>query len=285
MSSDRPVTTRFAPSPTGLLHLGSGFAALIAYDLARAHGGRFVLRIENIDHGRCKKEFEHQILDDLAWLGLTWETPVRRQSEHMDLYQTYLQTLIDRGLTYRCFCTRKDIAKEIAQMPSAPHGPEGPIYPGTCRELSEAEVERRIDANQAFAWRLDWQKALAYLQEGGRDNFFFNETGAGPKGETGHQSVDPGLFGDIIIARKDVGVSYHLAVTVDDHLQDITLVTRGNDLFPASHIQRLLQAVAGVGHPRLSSPQIDLARKWTASGQARQRPDHQGITSERANIW
>ena len=249
MSSDQPIITRFAPSPTGLLHVGSGFAALVAHDIARAQGGHFLLRIENIDHGRCREEFETQILDDLAWLGLTWETPIRRQSEHMELYQAHLQTLIDRGLTYRCFCTRKDIAKEIANMPSAPQGPEGPIYPGTCRGLSQTEIDTRLHAKQPFAWRLDWQKAMNYLRETGRNNLFFNETGAGPTGETGHQSVDPGLFGDIVIARKDVGVSYHLAVTVDDHLQGITLVTRGNDLFPASHIQRLLQAVLGLNMP------------------------------------
>ena len=241
----RPETTRFAPSPTGHLHLGTAYSALVAETQARKTDGRFLLRIEDIDEGRCRPEFEAQILEDLAWLGLTWEEPVRRQSEHLELYRTHLNRLIDQGLAYRCFCTRKEIAAEIARMPSAPHGPEGAIYPGTCKRLSDDAVAAKIALGQAYAWRLDCDAAIRTI---GTD-LTFDERGKGPAGQHGLQTTDAAIFGDIVLGRKDVGVSYHLAVTIDDHVQGVTLVTRGEDLFAAASIQRLLQALLGLNTP------------------------------------
>ena len=243
--SPRPETTRFAPSPTGYLHLGTAYSALVAHDEARKTGGRFLLRIEDIDTGRCRPEFDAQILDDLTWLGLRWDSTVRRQSDHLDLYGSHLTRLIKRDLAYRCFCTRKDIAAEIARMPSAPHGPDGAIYPGTCKELSDEAIAEKIALGQAFAWRLDSQAARATLDT----PLTFDERGGGPGGQSGQQTADPGIFGDIVLARKDVGVSYHLAVTVDDHVQGVTLVTRGEDLFAATSIQRLLQTLLDFDTP------------------------------------
>jgi len=243
--ASRPVTTRFAPSPTGYLHLGTAYSALVAEAQARERGGRFLLRIEDIDQGRCRPEFEEQILDDLAWLGLTWEEPVRRQSAHLDLYRSHLTTLIDQGLAYRCFCTRKEIAEEVANMPSAPHGPEGALYPGTCRGLSEDAIAAKIALGTPFAWRLDGAEAITRVAT----PLTFTEAGRGPAGETGTQTADPAAFGDIVLGRKDVGVSYHLAVTVDDHLQGVTLVTRGEDLFAATSIQLVLQQLLGFDPP------------------------------------
>jgi len=241
----RPVTTRFAPSPTGYLHLGTAYSALVAERQARDNKGTFLLRIEDIDDGRCRAEFEGQMLDDLGWLGLTWEEPVRRQSEHLDLYRSHLTALIDQGLAYRCFCTRKEIADEVANMPSAPHGPEGALYPGTCKRLSEDAVAAKIALGKPFAWRLDCTAAMTRLTQ----PLTFTECGRGPGGETGIQVADPAAFGDIVLGRKDVGVSYHLAVTVDDALQGVTLVTRGEDLFAATSIQRLLQKLLGLDTP------------------------------------
>lgn len=243
--SSRPVTTRFAPSPTGYLHLGTAYSALVAEAQARENKGTFLLRVEDIDQGRCRPEFEKQILEDLTWLGVRWEAPVRRQSEHLDLYRSHLTTLIDQGLAYRCFCTRKEITEEVANMPSAPHGPEGALYPGTCKGLSEDAVAAKIALGKAFAWRLDCAEAMRRVTA----PLTFTECGRGPQGETGPQLADPGAFGDIVLGRKDVGVSYHLAVTVDDDLQGVTLVTRGEDLFAATSIQLLLQKLLGLNTP------------------------------------
>jgi glutamyl-Q tRNA(Asp) synthetase len=227
--------TRFAPSPTGLLHLGHARSALVGWQAARDSGGRFLLRIEDIDVGRCREEFVTAIFEDLAWLGLTWEQPVRRQSQHLGDYRVALGALQQRGLVYPCFCTRADIAAAA----SAPHGPEGVIYPGTCRHLSEPERARRIAAGQAYALRLDAGKALA---------------STGPltwhDEEAGDVAAEPLSLGDVVLARKDTPTSYHLSVTVDDHLQGITLVTRGVDLFHATHIHCLLQALLGYATPR-----------------------------------
>ena len=242
------LTTRFAPSPTGLLHLGHAYAALIAYDLAKVKGGRFLLRIEDIDAGRCRREFENAIFEDLVWLGLEWETPVRRQSEHLDLYREKLEALKARGVVYPCFCTRKEIAEEIARMGSAPQGPEGAPYPGTCRRLSADEREARIASGEPHTLRL-WVEAAAAALDPHRP-LTFTETGRGSRGEHGQVPADLFLFGDIVLGRKDVGVSYHLAVTVDDHFQGVTMVTRGEDLFPATHVQRLLQELLGFSSPR-----------------------------------
>jgi glutamyl-Q tRNA(Asp) synthetase len=243
------IVTRFAPSPTGLLHLGHAFAALTA---ARA-GERFLVRIEDIDTTRCRPEFEAAIFEDLGWLGLKWETPVLRQSERFPAYRDALHALGSRGLVYPCFCTRKEIAEEIARAGEAPHGPEGPNYPGTCRGLSASEQQRRIDEGAAYTLRLD--TARAALEAG---ELWFDESGAGPQQERGRISVQPALFGDIVLSRKETPAAYHLAVVVDDAFQGVTLVTRGNDLFSATHVQRLLQALLGFPAPRYAHHRLIL---------------------------
>jgi glutamyl-Q tRNA(Asp) synthetase len=232
------VVTRFAPSPTGLLHLGHAFAALFAESRAREAKGRFLLRIEDIDRTRCRSEFEAALIEDLAWLGLVWETPVRRQSEHMDDYAAALARLDAVHLLYPCFCTRRAIAAEIAAAAAAPHGPDGPIYPGTCRALTEAERHERVAAGTPYALRLDVAKAS---RRAGRLSWIDRERG--------EQVARPEIFGDVVLARKDTPASYHLAVTVDDALQGVTLVTRGEDLFAATHVHRLLQALLGLPTP------------------------------------
>jgi glutamyl-Q tRNA(Asp) synthetase len=241
------IVTRFAPSPTGFLHLGHAYAALSAYEAARAGGGRFILRIEDIDTTRCRREFEYAIFDDLRWLGIAWEEPVRRQSEHFADYALALAKLKTAGLVYPCFCTRKEIAAEIARAgmaPSASESLEG-MYPGTCRSLSEGERARRIAGGKVYALRLD--VATARARHAGV--LAFVEHGRGPNGETGNQTAQPEFSGDIVLARKELPTSYHLAVVVDDALQGVTLVTRGQDLFPATGIQRLLQALLGFPVP------------------------------------
>jgi glutamyl-Q tRNA(Asp) synthetase len=240
------ITTRFAPSPSGALHLGHAYAAIFAHDLAVGQGGRFLVRIEDIDRGRCRREFEAAIFEDLAWLGLHWQKPVRRQSEHQDDYQRALNTLEALGVLYPCFCTRKDIAAEIAASPSAPHGPDGPLYPGLCRHLDPAERAERQASGQAFALRLD---VAAALERTGSE-LRFEERLAGPDGETGSVVARPQELGDVVIARKDIGTSYHLAVTVDDAVQGVTDVSRGRDLFHATHVHRLLQALLELPVPR-----------------------------------
>ncbi|MBI3676373.1 MAG: tRNA glutamyl-Q(34) synthetase GluQRS [Proteobacteria bacterium] len=242
------VVTRFAPSPTGYLHLGHAFAALTAFEAAKASAkscdGRFVLRIEDIDRSRCRYEYEAAILDDLAWIGLSWEWPCLRQSERFEAYRAALASLNAQGLLYPCFCTRKDIAEEIARAVEAPHGPEGPHYPGTCRALSQEERARNIASGIPYAMRLDVTSAAARAGD-----LTFEEGGAGPNAERGTIKVEPNLFGDIVLARKDAPAAYHLAVVVDDAFQGVTLVTRGNDLFAATHVQRLLQALLGLPEP------------------------------------
>ena len=239
------IVTRFAPSPTGFLHVGHAFAALTAHRAAEANRGRFLLRIEDIDTTRCRAEYEQAIKDDLLWLGLEFEEPVRRQSEHFVDYAAALKALDERGLLYPCFCTRKEIADEIARAAEAPHGPDGPLYPGTCRHLPPVVRQARLAAGQSFALRFDIAKAVAALAR----PLTFVEQGAGPAGETGEQVVHSALFGDVVLARKDSPTSYHLAVAIDDALQGVTLVTRGHDLFHATHVQRLLQACLGYEPP------------------------------------
>ncbi len=238
------MKTRFAPSPTGYLHLGHAFAALTAYDAARAPGSAFVVRVEDIDRPRCRPEYEAAILEDLAWLGLEWEQPVRRQSEHFDDYAAALARLDRLGVLYPCFCTRREIAEEIARAVDAPHGPEGPLYPGTCRDLPPERRAARMKTGR-YALRLDIAKAREHLQLPIR----FDERGRGPAGERGRRRVEPDLLGDVVVARKDLPASYHLAVVVDDALQGIELVTRGEDLFHATHIQRVLQDLLGLPAP------------------------------------
>jgi glutamyl-Q tRNA(Asp) synthetase len=231
------AVTRFAPSPTGYLHLGHAYAAFKAH----AAGERFLLRIEDIDITRCRPEFDAAIHADLAWLGLGWETPVLRQSGRFAAYRGALETLEARGLLYPCFCTRAEIAREIAKASEAPHGPEGALYPGTCRHLSPQIRQARIAQGEAYALRLDAAKAAAQAGV-----LFFDERGSGAQGRI---AVDPVLFGDIVLARKDTPSAYHLAVVVDDAFQGVNLVTRGRDLFAATHVQRLLQALLGLPAP------------------------------------
>jgi glutamyl-Q tRNA(Asp) synthetase len=239
------IVTRFAPSPTGFLHLGHAFAALMAYRAAGRSRGRFLLRIEDIDRTRCHPKYEQAIKDDLSWLGLPFEEPVRRQSEHFADYAAALNILAERDLLYPCFCTRKEIADEIARAAEAPHGPDGPLYPGTCRRLSPDVRSARMAAGESYALRLDVEKAEASVD----GPITFIEQGAGPAGESGEQVVRPALFGDVVLARKELPASYHLAVVVDDALQGVTLVTRGHDLFHATHVHRLLQACLGYEPP------------------------------------
>lgn len=231
------VVTRFAPSPTGRLHVGHGASALMAHDFARAAGGRFLLRIEDIDQGRCRAEHVQTILDDLRWLGIDWDGPVLFQSERMAVYADALDQLKAMGVVYPCFCTRADIAREIAASQSAPHGPDGPLYPGTCRELPEA-VRSVRQATEDHAWRIDMKRALAF---------------AGPLDWhdqwEGRIVADPLSLGDVVLARKDVATSYHLAVVIDDAAQGVTDVVRGVDLFHATHVHRLLQSLLGLPTP------------------------------------
>jgi glutamyl-Q tRNA(Asp) synthetase len=236
--------TRFAPSPTGLLHAGHAFSALTAFEAARAARGRFLLRIEDIDATRARPAFEAAIYRDLAWLGLSWEQPVRRQSEHLDDYAAALYRLRERGLLYRCFRTRREIAEAAT---SAPHG-AGPDQGFRGGPLPAGEEAARLAEGQPFAWRLSLDAARSAL--GDRwDGLAFVEEGEGPAGEQGLIAADPGGHGDIVLARKDVGVAYHLAVVVDDALQGVTHVIRGQDLFEAAHVQRLLQALLDLPTP------------------------------------
>lgn len=239
------IVTRFAPSPTGLLHLGHAFAAIVAFQ----GGDDFVLRIEDIDAARSRDHFIEAIFLDLKWLGLSWDEPVLRQSARMDAYRAALDQLED--LTYPCFCTRADIAREIAGAgdaphAGAPHGNKGPLYPGTCRTLTAGERRARMAAGEPYAIRLDVAAAaaltgpLTFLEHGRR------------------YAVHPGLFGDVVIARKDLPTSYHLSVVVDDARQGVNLVTRGEDLLPATHVQRLLQALLALPEPQYAHHRLIL---------------------------
>ena len=228
------TVTRFAPSPTGHLHLGHAHSALVGWHRARAEAGRFLLRIEDIDPARCRPEFEAAILEDLGWLGLDWDGPVRRQSDHLADYQASLDQLRGMGLLYPCFCSRKDIAAAVA----APHGPEGPVYPGTCRKQPADLVRMRQERGDPYALRLDVAKAQAVT---GRLSFVDEREGT--------VEARPEILGDVVLARRDAPASYHLCVTVDDHLQGVTLVTRGVDLFHATHIHRILQAILDLNVP------------------------------------
>lgn len=254
--------SRFAPSPTGLLHLGHAWSAIAAHDRARQDGGRFLLRIEDIDGTRSREEYVGAIERDLAWLGLTWDGPVVRQSHRLALYDAALERLKALGLLYPCFCTRAEIAASL----SAPHGDAGPVYPGTCRHLSAEERQRRL-AGEQHAWRLDIVAAIAVAsrvpaeagaqratrdardpglllsQEDDTTNLTWYDELAGTVVAT------PEIHGDVILARKDAPASYHLAVTVDDAAQGVTHVVRGRDLFGATHVHRLLQALLDLPTP------------------------------------
>ncbi len=244
MSSRPRVRSRFAPSPTGPLHLGHAFAAIFAHDLARAAGGTFLLRIEDIDRQRSKPEWEAAICDDLGWLGLDWPRPVMRQSDRLPAYAAALDRLWAEGLLYPCSCTRRDIAEALRAPQEGAPGPDGPVYPGTCRPAQPPSGPRPDRATL----RLDMAAAVARIGAVG-----FDETGAGPEGQHGHIETGPaalvGGIGDVVVARRDFGTSYHLSVVVDDAAQAITHVTRGADLFAATAIHVVLQKLLHLPTP------------------------------------
>jgi len=243
-----PPVFRFAPSPNGYLHLGHAFSALVNFDMARAAGGRLLLRIEDIDRARCRPQFEAAIFEDLGWLGVTWAADVRRQSQHFQTYRAALDRLAARGLIYPSFESRAEIVQLVAEREKEapwPRDPDGaPLYPGDAKHLSRAERAKRIAAGAPFALRLDMQHALA--QMGALE---WQETGRGPAGETGTIAAAPQAWGDVVLARKEAPTSYHLAVVVDDALQGITHVVRGEDLFWSTSAHRLLQQLLGLPAP------------------------------------
>ena len=243
-----PPVFRFAPSPNGHLHLGHAFSALVNFDLARESGGRLLLRIEDIDATRCKPEFEAAIYEDLAWLGMSWETPVRRQSEHLAQYREALEKLSAQGLIYPAFESRAEIAKLVAEREADdpwPRDPDGaPLYPGAAKSLAPDARARRLQSGAPYALRLDMAAARARAGE-----LAWTEHGAGPGGETGTVAARPQAWGDVILARKETPTSYHLSVVIDDALQGVSDVVRGADLFWSTSVHRLLQRLLGLPQP------------------------------------
>lgn len=249
----RPVF-RFAPSPNGHLHLGHAYSALVDWRACRAAGGRFLLRLEDIDVTRCRPEYEASIRADLAWLGIAWEEPVRRQSEHFDLYRRALSRLMDSRLVYAAFMSRSEIkaratAAEAAGRPW-PVDPDGaPLYPGDDRDMTDAAVEAAMAEGRPYAFRLRMAEALRAADAMVAGPLAWTENGAGPDGETGTVAADPARWGDVILARKEIPTSYHLSVVVDDAAQGVTHVVRGRDLFHATSVHRLLQVLLGLPAP------------------------------------
>jgi len=245
--SSRPVF-RFAPSPNGHLHLGHAYSALLNADLARQAGGRLLLRIEDIDVTRCRPDYEQAIYEDLAWLGIVWEAPVRRQSDHLDAYIAASARLAAMGLLYPSFESRTEIARLVAAEEAKgpwPRDPDGaPLYPGSARSLSADEVAELKRSGAPMALRLDMAAAIAHVGA-----LVWQEQGSGPDGETGDIAAQPAAWGDVILARKEVSTSYHLSVVIDDALQGVTDVVRGQDLFWSTSVHRLLQALLGVPAP------------------------------------
>jgi len=243
-----PPVFRFAPSPNGYLHLGHAYSALLNFDLARKSGGRFLLRIEDIDATRCRPEFEAAIYEDLAWLGIEWETPARRQSEHLDAYRDALERLTKDGLIYPSFESRAEIAQIVKAKDDAgvwPRDPDGaPLYPGQAKHLSDAKRQQKMESGAPYALRLDMAAALAKAGK-----LSWTELGSGPAGEGGEIAARPEQWGDVILGRKETPTSYHLSVAVDDALQGITDVVRGRDLFWATSVHRLLQELLGLPKP------------------------------------
>src|SRR6266508_5532424 len=241
-----PPVFRFAPSPNGYLHLGHAFSALLNFDLARRAGGRLLLRIEDIDVARCRPEFEAAIYEDLAWLGLAWEQPVWRQSEHLDGYRAALEQLQGKGVIYPSFESRGEIARLVAEREAHgawPRDPDGvPLYPGSARAMSERNA--RIANGAPYVLRLDMDAALAAF-----DPLDWRETGAGPNGESGTVAAAPQAWGDVVLARKEIPTSYHLSVVLDDALQGVTDVVRGQDLFWSTSVHRLPQSLLGIPPP------------------------------------
>jgi glutamyl-Q tRNA(Asp) synthetase len=244
-----PPVFRFAPSPNGSLHLGHALSALLNADMARAAGGRLLLRIEDIDEARCRVEFEAAIYEDLAWLGIEWEKPVWRQSEHYDDYRTALARLDAMGLVYPSFESRAEVAARVIKREKKapwPRDPDGvPLYPGDAKQMPATERARRMATAEPYALRLDMAAAIARAGP-----LTWSESGQGPTGETGTVAADPAAWGDVILARKDTPTTYHLAVSVDDAAQGVTEVVRGRDLFHATSVHRLLQALLGFPAPR-----------------------------------
>jgi glutamyl-Q tRNA(Asp) synthetase len=243
-----PPVFRFAPSPNGYLHLGHAYSGLLNFDLARRAGGRLLLRIEDIDPTRCRVEYEDAIYQDLAWLGIAWEAPVRRQSAHLADYRAALDRLEAQGLIYPSFESRAEIARLVREREAGgpwPHDRDGaPLYPGEAKRLTSVERARRIEAGAPYALRLDMTAAIARAGA-----LTWNEAGEGPKGETGTVAAEPQAWGDVILARKETPTSYHLSVVVDDALQGVTDVVRGADLFHATSVHRLLQHLLGLLEP------------------------------------
>jgi glutamyl-Q tRNA(Asp) synthetase len=265
-----PPVFRFAPSPNGYLHLGHAYSALLNFDLARRTGGRFLLRIEDIDLTRCKPEFETAIYQDLGWLGIAWQEPVRRQSEHFADYRAAVEKLSSQGLVYPGFESRAEIAKMVAQREakgSWPRDPDGaPLYPGAAKLLSPDERARKLESGAAYALRLDIAAACA---RGG--DLGWLEHGEGPDGETGAVAARPRAWGDVVLARKETPTSYHLAVVIDDALQGVTEVVRGQDLFWSTSVHRLLQQLLGLPQPVYRHHRLVLdaaGRKLSKSTQA-----------------
>jgi len=267
-----PPVFRFAPSPNGYLHLGHALSALLNADMACAGRGRFLLRIDDIDATRCRPEYEAAIYEDLAWLGVTWEQPVWRQSEHTDEYRAALVRLDEQGLVYPSFESRAEIAMMVAGRDAKgpwPRDPDGaPLYPGNAKALTSSERQRRIDAGEPYALRLDMAAACARV-----GSLTWTDTGQGPSGETDTVTADPRAWGDIILGRKDAPASYHLAVVVDDAAQGVSDVVRGNDLFHATSAHRLLQTLLGLPEPRyrhhrliLDADGRKLSKSTTATG-------------------
>jgi glutamyl-Q tRNA(Asp) synthetase len=239
---------RFAPSPNGYLHLGHALSALVNFDMARAADGRLLLRIEDIDESRCRPEYEQAIFEDIAWLGIAWEQPARRQSAHLDDYRAALARLEAQGLLYPSFESRAEIAALVAERGLAgawPRDPDGaPLYPGNAKSISPDERKRRIEAGERYALRLDMASAIARAGE-----LAWMELGQGPGGECGPVRATPAIWGDVVLARKETPTSYHLAVVVDDAIQGVTDVVRGQDLFHATSVHRLLQTLLGLPAP------------------------------------
>jgi glutamyl-Q tRNA(Asp) synthetase len=265
-----PPVFRFAPSPNGYLHLGHAFSALLNFDLAREQAGRLLLRIEDIDAARCRPEFETAIYEDLAWLGIEWEEPVRRQSEHLDDYRAALAKLDAMQLTFPSFESRAEIARLVADRESHarwPRDPDGvPLYPGAARQMSQEERQARIDRGEPYAIRLDMARAIEWT---GPLNWW--EIGAGKLGEGGYVEAHPADWGDVILARKDTPTSYHLSVAVDDARQGVTDVVRGMDLYRATDVHRVLQTLLDLPAPIYGHHKLILdadGRKLSKSTQA-----------------
>jgi glutamyl-Q tRNA(Asp) synthetase len=243
-----PPVFRFAPSPNGYLHLGHAYSALLNFDSARQSGGRFLLRIEDIDQSRCRAEFETAIYEDLGWLGVAWEQPVRRQSRHLADYRAAVEKLSALGLVYPSFESRAEIARLVEQREAGgrwPRDPDGaPLYPGTAKLLSDDQRTRLLQSGPPFALRLDMAAASATAGVLG-----WVERGEGPAGETGAVAARPEAWGDIVLARRETPTSYHLSVVIDDALQGVTEVVRGQDLFWSTSVHRLLQALLGLPQP------------------------------------